>query len=45
MLARAAAGRAAITSGADPVLTLGLVVWPSEKVTDAQALALAAKSG
>ena len=39
MLARAAAGRDAINSGADPVLTLGLVVWPSERVKAAQASA------
>jgi hypothetical protein len=46
MVARAAAGRAAITSGADPLLTLGLVVWPSEKVTAAQASTrMAAGSG
>ena len=36
LLARAAAGREAVSFGADPVLTLALVVWPSEKVTAAQ---------
>jgi hypothetical protein len=39
LLARAAAGRDAIGFGADPVLTLALVVWPSEKVTAAQTTA------
>ena len=36
LLARAAAGREAVSFGADPALTLALVVWPSEKVTAAQ---------
>jgi hypothetical protein len=36
LLARAAAGRAAVSFGADPALTLALVVWPSEKVMAAQ---------
>jgi hypothetical protein len=36
LLARAAAGREAISFGADPALTLALVVWPNEKVTAAQ---------
>jgi hypothetical protein len=44
MIARAAAGRAAINLGADPLLTLGLVVWPSERVTAAQAR-MAVRSG
>jgi hypothetical protein len=37
LLERAAAGREAVDRGADPALTLALVVWPSEKVTAAQA--------
>jgi hypothetical protein len=46
LLARAAAGRDAINSGADPVLTLGLVIWPSERVTAAQVSArMTARSG
>ena len=36
LLARAAAGREAVSFGADPVLTLALVVWPNERVTAAQ---------
>ncbi|MHB8468167.1 MAG: hypothetical protein ACYDCH_00180 [Gaiellaceae bacterium] len=32
LLARAAAGREAIDHGADPALTLALVVWPSEEL-------------
>jgi hypothetical protein len=36
LLARARAGREAISFGADPVLTLALVVWPNERVTAAQ---------
>ena len=36
LLARAAAGREAVSFGADPALTLALVVWPSEKVMAAQ---------
>jgi hypothetical protein len=44
MIARAAAGRAAIHAGADPLLTLGLVVWPSDTVIAAQARP-AARSG
>jgi hypothetical protein len=36
LLARAAAGREAVSFGADPVLTLALVVWPSTRVTAAQ---------
>ena len=39
LMARARAGREAVSFGADPVLTLGLVVWPSEKVTLAQTTA------
>lgn len=36
LLARAAAGRDAIRfAGADPVLTLALVVWPPEELTAA----------
>ena len=35
LLARADAGRVAIAEGADPVLMLALVVWPSENVTAA----------
>ena len=35
LLVRAAAGRKAIDHGADPVLTLGLVVWPSEELVTA----------
>ena len=44
MIARAAAGRTAINLGADPLLMLGLVVWPSERVMAAQAR-MAARSG
>jgi hypothetical protein len=36
LMARARAGREAVTFGADPALTLALVVWPNEKVTAAQ---------
>ena len=36
LLARARAGREAVSFGADPALTLALVVWPSEKVMAAQ---------
>ena len=36
LMARARAGREAIGLGADPALTLALVVWPNEKVTAAQ---------
>ena len=36
LMARARAGREAISFGADPALTLALVVWPNEKVTAAQ---------
>jgi hypothetical protein len=39
LLARARAGREAVDCGADPALTLALVVWPSEKVAVAQASA------
>jgi hypothetical protein len=35
LLVRAAAGRVAIAEGADPVLTLALVVWPSVELTAA----------
>ncbi|MGZ4440964.1 MAG: hypothetical protein ACXVZN_11450, partial [Gaiellaceae bacterium] len=35
LLVRAAAGRDAVSFGADPMLTLALVVWPSAKVTAA----------
>jgi hypothetical protein len=37
LLARAHAGRVAIAAGADPVLTLGLVVWPSDELLAALA--------
>ncbi len=33
LLARAHAGHAAVDRGADPALTLALVVWPTENVT------------
>jgi hypothetical protein len=36
LMARARAGREAVTFGADPALTLALVVRPNEKVTAAQ---------
>ena len=39
LLERARAGREAITLGADPALTLALIVWPNEKVTAAQSAA------
>jgi hypothetical protein len=39
LLARAAAGREAIDHGADPELTLALVVWPSGKAQVAETAA------
>ncbi len=36
LMDRARAGREAVSFGADPALTLALVVWPNEKVTAAQ---------
>jgi hypothetical protein len=36
LLERAAAGREAVSFGADPALTLALVVWPNETVAAAQ---------
>ena len=44
MIKRAAAERAAINLGADPLLTLRLVIWPSEMVMAAQAR-MATRSG
>jgi hypothetical protein len=35
LLDRAAAGREAIDRGADPLLVLALVVWPTEAVVEA----------
>jgi hypothetical protein len=48
LLVRAAAGREAIEQGADPVLTLALVVWPTETLTAALTVepdALAGRGG